>query len=125
MSQALSGVRKRHGIPTTTVLPGPSDLKTSSSERGSNAFFRAPVTVLSVNDLASHEMKIKLCSFIKAVTQLYGQEQAKASMEAWLEESDLLDSPPRSDDRNWRAVTIAAAARLASRHSHGPEHAER
>jgi hypothetical protein len=57
----------------------------------------------------------ELSSFIAAVTELYGPEQARISAEEWLDESDLMDSPPRSDLRNWRAVTIAASARLASR----------
>jgi hypothetical protein len=57
----------------------------------------------------------ELSSFIAAVTTLYGPEQAKVSAEDWLEESELIDSPPRSEARNWRAVTISAAARLANR----------
>ena len=57
----------------------------------------------------------ELCSFIAAVAKLYGREQVKLSTEDWLEESELMDSPPRSEARNWHAVTIAASARLASR----------
>ena len=57
----------------------------------------------------------ELSSFIAAVKASYGPEQAKLSAEEWLEESELMDSPPRSETRNWRAVTIAAAARLATR----------
>ena len=53
-------------------------------------------------------------SFIAAVTQLYGPEQARLSAHDWLDESDLMDSPPQSEDRNWRAVTIAASARIAN-----------
>jgi len=60
--------------------------------------------------LAEHE----LSSFIKAVTRLYGPEQAKRSAEDWLDEAELIDSPPRSEPRNWRSVTVAASARLAS-----------
>jgi len=55
----------------------------------------------------------ELSSFVAAVTELYGAGQARPSAEAWLDESELMDSPPRSEARNWRAVTIAAAARLA------------
>jgi len=55
------------------------------------------------------------CSFTAAVAELYGPEQAKLSTEDWLEESELMDSPPRSEARNWHAVTIAASARLANR----------
>jgi hypothetical protein len=62
-------------------------------------------------DLAERE----LSSFLAAVTELYGPEQARVSAEGWLDESEFMDSPPRSEARNWRAVTIAAAARLANR----------
>jgi hypothetical protein len=61
--------------------------------------------------LAEHE----LFSFLSAVTNLYGPEQATLSAQDWLDESDSIDSPPLSAERNWRAVTIAASARLASR----------
>jgi hypothetical protein len=62
-------------------------------------------------DIAEHE----LFAFIAAVNQLFGPEEAKLSAEDWLDESELMDSPPRSASRNWRAVTIAASAKLASR----------
>jgi len=57
----------------------------------------------------------ELSSFIAAVRASYGPEQAELSVEDWLEESELIDSPPRSEARNWRSVTIAASARLANR----------
>lgn len=57
----------------------------------------------------------ELSSFIAAVTKLYGPDQAKLSAEDWLDESEVMDSPPRSEERDWRAVTIAASARLANR----------
>jgi hypothetical protein len=57
----------------------------------------------------------ELFSFIAAVRETYGPEQARLSAEDWLDESDLMDSPPRSEVRNWRSVTIAASARLANR----------
>jgi hypothetical protein len=57
----------------------------------------------------------ELSSFLVAVAELYGQEQAGLSAEDWLHESALVDDPPRSEARKWRAVTIAAAARLANR----------
>jgi hypothetical protein len=62
-------------------------------------------------DIAERE----LSAFIGAVTELFGPEVAKLSAEDWLDESKLMDSPPRSTSRNWRAVTIAASARLANR----------
>ena len=62
-------------------------------------------------DLAERE----LSAFVRAVTELYGPEQAAVSAEDWLEESGLMDSPPRSEGCNWRSVTIAASTRLAGR----------
>ena len=57
----------------------------------------------------------ELSSFVAAVTESYDAEQASLSAEDWLNESELLGSPLRSEARNWRGVTIAAAARLAKR----------
>jgi hypothetical protein len=57
----------------------------------------------------------ELAAFMNAVTELFGPEQARLSAEDWLEESELSDTPPQSTSRDWRAVTIAASARLASR----------
>lgn len=69
----------------------------------------------SIYEEQTHLAERELSSFITVVTRLYGPEQARVSAEDWLEESDLMDSPPRSEPRNWRAVTIAASARLADR----------
>ena len=69
----------------------------------------------SIYDEQTHLAERELSSFIAAVTELYGPEQAKLSAEDWLDESELMDSPPRSEVRNWRGVTIAASARLANR----------
>jgi len=57
----------------------------------------------------------ELSCFVAAVTKLFGPDQARVAAEDWLEESDLMDSPPRSEARDWRSVTIAASARLADR----------
>lgn len=63
----------------------------------------------------THLAEDELSEFISVVKELYGPAEAKLSIEDWLEESELMDSPPRSEVRNWRAVTIAASARLANR----------
>jgi hypothetical protein len=62
-----------------------------------------------------HIAERELSAFIGAVTQLFGPEEAKLSAEDWLYESELVDRPPLSMGRNWRAVTVAASARLANR----------
>ena len=62
-----------------------------------------------------HRKESQLAAFIEAVTESFGPDVAKLSAEDWLDESELMDSPPRSTSRDWRAVTVAASARLASR----------
>jgi hypothetical protein len=62
-----------------------------------------------------HIAERELSAFIRAVTELFGREEAELSAEDWLDESELMDSPPVSTSRNWRAVTIAASAKLANR----------
>ncbi len=63
----------------------------------------------------THLAERELASFIGAVTALFGSEEARLSAGGWLDEAELMDSPPRSTIRDWRAVTIAASARLANR----------
>jgi len=62
-----------------------------------------------------HLAERELASFIGAVTELFGPEQARLSGDDWLEESESMDGPPRSTSRDWRAITVAASARLGSR----------
>ena len=57
----------------------------------------------------------ELSAFMLAVTELFGPEQARLSAEDWLDESEQMDSPQRATSRDWRAVTVAASARLANR----------
>jgi|SRR5580698_7166795 hypothetical protein len=57
----------------------------------------------------------ELSSFIAGVTKAFGPEQGQVSMQDWLDEAEMMDSPPRSTSRDWCSVTIAAWARLASR----------
>lgn len=56
----------------------------------------------------------ELAAFFQAVTELYGPEQAEASAEDWLGELMARCGLPASV-REWREVSIAAAARLAGR----------
>ncbi len=58
--RALSEARKRDGVPTATVFPRPSNLKTDISEKHSNALVCELITILGVNGFAGHEVKIKV-----------------------------------------------------------------
>jgi len=68
-----------------------------------------------------HMEESELSAFVNAVKEMLGSEQARLAAEEWLDESELMDSPPRSTSRDWRAVTIAASARLANRLHLGPQ----
>jgi hypothetical protein len=70
------------------------------------------------NSTCAHQIQIaerELSAFIRAVTQLFGPEEAKLSAEDWLNESESVDRSPVSTGRDWRSVTVAASARLANR----------
>ncbi|ABF41442.1 hypothetical protein Acid345_2441 [Candidatus Koribacter versatilis Ellin345] len=67
------------------------------------------------HDEKTHMAARELSSFIAAVSQQYGPQQARLSAEDWLEELDHMEGTSPCDNRNWRAVTIAASARLADR----------
>ena len=69
----------------------------------------------------THLAERELAAFVRAVTESFGPEQARFSAEDWLDESQLMDSPPRSTSRDWRAITIAASARLANRLNAGAQ----
>ena len=60
----------------------------------------------------THLEERELSAFVNAVAELFGLAQAGLSERDWLDESDLIDSPPLATSRNWHAVTIAASARL-------------
>jgi hypothetical protein len=62
-----------------------------------------------------HLAERELAAFIGAVRESFGEEQALLSAEDWLDASQSMDHPRRSTTRDWRAVTVAASARLASR----------
>jgi len=76
---------------------------------------------LNVNDrersmaqlLASAERE--LSAFVTAVSQLFDAEQGRKAAKNWIEELERTDWPSGAPVIDWRKVTIAAAARLASR----------
>jgi hypothetical protein len=56
----------------------------------------------------------ELSAFFRAVTKLFGSEQAEMSAEDWLTELSEGDRLP-SSIREWRGITAKASSRLASR----------
>ena len=56
----------------------------------------------------------ELSAFFKAVTQLFGSEQAELSAGDWLRELIAVDGLPASA-REWRLITARISTRLASR----------
>jgi hypothetical protein len=57
----------------------------------------------------------ELAAFIRAVTELFGPEQARLAAEGWVDELELMDALPGPTRRDWGSVTVAASARLAGR----------
>jgi len=75
------------------------------------------------NSICKEQMQMakrEFSAFISAVKELHGPEQAQLSTVDWLDELELMDRQPGSTNRHWRAVTIAASARLANRLNAGP-----
>jgi hypothetical protein len=57
----------------------------------------------------------ELGAFIRAVTDLFGPEQARLAAEDWVDELELMDALPGPTRREWGSVTVAASAQLARR----------
>ena len=56
----------------------------------------------------------ELSAFFRAVTELFGSEQAELSAEDWLHELNESDSLPGSAGE-WRRITAKVSSRLAGR----------
>jgi len=69
----------------------------------------------TIYDEQSQLEEREISAFIGAVTELFGLEEARVAEREWLEEESLIDAPPRSIERDWQSVTVAALARLAGR----------
>jgi len=68
------------------------------------------------------EAERELTAFALAVTQRFGAERARQSVEDWMEELESMNWPAEEACPVWRRVTIAAALRLAGRvNIHGLE----
>jgi hypothetical protein len=57
----------------------------------------------------------ELGAFMRAVTELFGPEQARLAGEIWVDELELLAALPGPTRRDWGSVTIAASVQLARR----------
>jgi hypothetical protein len=57
----------------------------------------------------------ELAAFARAVQELFGAEQARQSIDDWMDELETMDWWSQGAMPDWRALTIAAAVRLASR----------
>jgi hypothetical protein len=57
----------------------------------------------------------ELGAFIRAVTELFGPEQARLATEDWVSEVELMDALPGPTRREWGSVTVAASIQLARR----------
>ena len=57
----------------------------------------------------------ELGAFIRAVTELFGPEQALLAAEDWIDELESMDALPGLARGDWGSVTVTASARLAKR----------
>ena len=62
-----------------------------------------------------HLAERELSTFLAAVVELFGADEARVSIEDWLNELKLTDVSRRSTRRDWRTITIRASVRLANR----------
>jgi hypothetical protein len=57
----------------------------------------------------------ELAAFVSSIRDCLGSEQTRFLTEIWLDELASMDSMPEPTSPDWRLVTVAASARLASR----------
>ena len=57
----------------------------------------------------------ELGTLMRAITELFGPEQARLAAEDWVGELELMEVLPGPTKREWGSVTVAASARLAMR----------
>ena len=70
---------------------------------------------LEFSDCLLPRAERELGAFTGAVNKLFGSAHVGQSIEDWVEEFEAMDWPAGEAIPDWRRVTIAAAARLASR----------
>lgn len=57
----------------------------------------------------------ELAAFAQAVQELFGEEQARQSVEDWMDELEGMDRWGQRVMPSWRSLTIAAVVRLSRR----------
>ena len=70
---------------------------------------------LEISDRLLPRAEKEMRAFARAVNTLFGSAHVGQSIEDWVEEFESIDWPAGAAIPDWRRVTIAAAARLASR----------
>lgn len=68
-----------------------------------------------VRENARTAMRAEFLAFTRAVTELFGPEQARQSAEDWFNELASKDCMPGPSMCEWQLVTVAAMARLTIR----------
>ena len=63
----------------------------------------------------SEQAEKEPAAFAAAATELFGPEEARQSIEDWMEELALVNWAHGEPTADWRPVTISASARLADR----------
>jgi hypothetical protein len=66
-------------------------------------------------DKQLHTAERELMAFMAAVTELYGSRVARIAADDWILELELISSPSKLTDSDFRRNTIAASAKLANR----------
>jgi hypothetical protein len=93
------------------------------NEQHSNAGLQLENAIIAGQKDSSQDVSARLLSaaekelsaFSRAVEELFGSERAQESTKDWIEEIAGMDWSNGEASPDWRAVTIAAAARLATR----------
>jgi hypothetical protein len=63
---------------------------------------------------AASAPELELLNFINSVATLIGPGSTRFLTELWLDELACMECIPEPDSRDWRAVSLAASAKLAS-----------
>ena len=87
----------------------------SDSKAGGLVGVRAPRFSAEIDAELFNRAAKELAAFVAAVSELHGEEQARAAADDWLLELIALNEPCKGVSLDLRSVTIAAAIRLTRR----------